>query len=84
MAQDRIVIYKGQEYYQVGDAILQSIETDAEIEPVLIIAINKVETATVKGITRAMWVDMDDCYLKVSGFNFLNSEWFLGKYNGNI
>lgn len=82
MAIDRICIFQGEEYYIVGDAVVEKPISNEESLYIVVVAINKIETSKPQGIQRATWLPLDSIKAKLSVADFTQSEWFQGVNNG--
>lgn len=82
MAIGERVLLEGEVYYIIGEAIIETpIDNQASVFNVCL-AVNKVETASVKGIGRAIWLRKEQVYPFLSSLDYRFSEWFLGVYDG--
>lgn len=78
MATDNLCFYHGELYRIVSQALAQKIGA-GEIGPeVAILAINKVEHADCKTISRVAWVRLEEVYQPISAIDFQFSEWHMG------
>lgn len=83
MAIDRIVLFEGQEFYVVGEAIGESLVNPEESRYFVCVAITKIEPASPRGPQRVIWLPLEAIVPKPSGFNYRLSEWYRGVNDGS-
>lgn len=77
------VYFEGQQYYTVGRSTLAFSNEDGQEVRLDLVALNKVETASPFGISRASWVDAKEAIWIPTQIDFTKTEWFIGVYNGD-
>ena len=82
MAIGRRVLWNGQVFTIVGEAIETNYNNEELSMVKVFVAVNKEEGAGNKSIEKAIWIPFETVFPLVSSFDFTTAEWFLGVFNG--
>lgn len=82
MVTDSLILFEGEVHYIVGEAIVETPINGEESLFTVVYALNRIETANTRGVSRAIWVRRADCQILVSGMNYNFSEFYLGVVGG--
>lgn len=74
---DKIVLFHGEQHYVVGEGLVEKWEGDPK-DDIVVLALNRVEIASPKGITRVVWVNANHITWLVTQRDYRDSEWYLG------
>lgn len=80
---NQIVFMDGEQYFIVGFGSVQAIEREDEYQDIIMIALNKIETASLRGISTATWIDAKRVTWVPTQSHYYDSDWYLGVQSGH-